>query len=191
MRMFTGIVRETGRVVERGGASLVVEGGESLAGLERGASVAVDGVCLTAVEISDGKVRFDVGPETLDRTAIGSYRPGRRVNLERPLRAGDEIGGHFVQGHVDGVGHVVTFERNGEFATLRVEVPSSEFVVEKGSIALNGVSLTVVSVEGDLVEVMLIPETLDQTNLGDVRPGDAVNVEYDVLAKYARGRVSA
>jgi riboflavin synthase len=189
--MFTGIVRETGRVVERDGAALAVEAGPVLAGLERGASVAVDGVCLTVVEASPSRVAFDIGPETLARTAFGSYRPGRRVNLERPLRAGDEIGGHFVQGHVDGVGRVVGLEREAGFATLRLEVPSTEFVVEKGSIALNGVSLTVAAVDGDEVDVMLIPETLDRTNLGDLAPGDPVHVEYDVLGKYAARALGA
>lgn len=197
--MFTGIVREVGRVVSArrrssgGGLVLDLEAPATARGVRRGASVAVDGVCLTVVAAGRGRLRFDVGPETIRRSIVRAYRAGSRVNLERPLRAGDEIGGHFVQGHVDGVGRVLGLDRDGAFATLRLAAPATEPVVIKGSIALNGVSLTVASVEarrgGDVVEIMLIPETLDRTNLGALAPGAGVNVEFDVLGKYALRRL--
>jgi riboflavin synthase len=183
--MFTGIVAGTGEVVSLQDARLRVRS-RLLAGCKIGASVAVSGVCLTVVE-RDADVRaFDLSEETLDRSTLGGKLAGERVNVETPLRAGDELGGHIVQGHVDEVGAVVAVHGDEGGARLRVRVrPSSaRYVVEKGSVTLDGVSLTVTGVEGSELEVALIPHTLAATTLGDVRPGDGLNVELDVIAKY-------
>ena len=177
--MFTGLVREVGAVRSFDGGRLVVE---SAAPAEIGDSVAVDGVCLTVVENGGGALAFDVVPETLAR--VKPFR--ERVNLEPALRAGEPLGGHYVQGHVDGVGTVaaVTPERDG--ARVRIEPPADllRYVVEKGSIAVEGVSLTVAALDDDGFEIALIPHTLAATTLGRLEPGDSVNLEADVLAKY-------
>jgi riboflavin synthase len=173
--MFTGIVRERARVLSFDDGRLVVE---SAFAPRPGDSVAVDGVCLTVVERSDGRLAFDVVGETLARA-----KPfGAEVNLEPALQAGDPLGGHFVQGHVDGVGRVRS--RDGE--RLSVEAPSGvlRYCVEKGSIAVDGVALTIAALEDDAFEVALVPHTLAETTLGSLRPGDPVNLEADVLAKY-------
>jgi riboflavin synthase len=187
--MFTGLVQATGvvRAIEPGpdGARVRVEtalGRE----LSPGDSVAVSGVCLTAVEADRGSFAADVVAETLRRSALGALRPGARVNLELPLRAGDRLGGHLVQGHVDGVGTVDAAREEGLGRVLRIAAPAElrRYVVEKGSIAVDGVSLTVAEVDDEAFEVALIPETLERTTLGAVAIGDAVNLEVDVLAKY-------
>jgi riboflavin synthase len=187
--MFTGLVQATGvvRAIEPGpdGARVRVEtalGRELLPG----DSVAVSGVCLTAVEADRGSFAADVVAETLRRSALGALRPGARVNLELPLRAGDRLGGHLVQGHVDGVGTVDAAREEGLGRVLRIAAPAEllRYVVEKGSIAVDGVSLTVAEVDDEAFEVALIPETLERTTLAAVAPGDAVNLEVDVLAKY-------
>jgi riboflavin synthase len=152
-----------------------------------GASVAVDGVCLTSVGRGDGAVAFDLAPETLARTTLGSLRPGDDVNLERPVTPITRLGGHLVQGHVDGVAIVVDRKAEPEGgAVLRIQPPegSERYVVEKGSIAVDGVSLTVAGVDGEAFEVALVPHTLAATTLGRRGPGDRVNVEVDVVAKY-------
>jgi riboflavin synthase len=187
--MFTGLVQGTGvvRAIEPrpDGVRLRVEtalGRE----LSPGDSVAVGGVCLTAIEADRGSFAADVVAETLRRSALGALRPGARVNLELPLRAGDRLGGHLVQGHVDGVGTVDAAREEGLGRVLRIAAPAElrRYVVEKGSIAVDGVSLTVAEVDDEAFEVALIPETLERTTLGAVAPGDAVNLEVDVLAKY-------
>jgi riboflavin synthase len=187
--MFTGLVEGTGvvRAVEprTDGARLRVEtalGGE----LSPGDSVAVGGVCLTAVEADRGGFAADVVAETLRRSALGALRAGALVNLELPLRASDRLGGHLVQGHVDGVGAVDAAREEGVGRVLRIVAPAEllRYVVEKGSIAVDGVSLTVAGVYDEAFEVALIPETLERTTLGALAPGDAVNLEVDVLAKY-------
>jgi riboflavin synthase len=174
--VFTGLVREKGRIASFEGGRLVVE---SALEAEIGDSVAVDGVCLTVVERRDGTLAFDVVDETLART-----KPfAAEANLEPSLRAGDPMGGHVVQGHVDGVGRVRSLGRDGR---LVVEAPPEllKYVVEKGSIAVDGVSLTVASLDGDAFEVALVPHTLEVTTLGGLGEGDIVNIEVDVLAKY-------
>jgi riboflavin synthase len=177
--MFTGLVREVGTVASFEDGRLVVA---SSTGAELGDSIAVDGVCLTVVENSGGRLSFDVVPETLARV-----KPfGARVNLEPALRAGDPLGGHYVQGHVDGVGRVVSVEPEQGGARIRVEPPADllRYLVEKGSVAVDGVSLTVAAVDETGFEVALIPHTLAGTTLSDAGPGSPVNLELDVLAKY-------
>jgi riboflavin synthase len=187
--MFTGLVQATGvvRAVDPrpDGARVRVEtplGRE----LSPGDSVAVGGVCLTAVEADRGGFAAHVVAETLRRSALGGLRAGARVNLELPLRASDRLGGHLVQGHVDGVGTVDAAREEGLGRVLRVVAPGEllRYVVEKGSIAVDGVSLTVAHVDDEAFEVALIPETLERTTLGAAAPGDPVNLEADVLAKY-------
>lgn len=151
-----------------------------------GDSVAINGCCLTVVEIAGAEWSFQAGEETLSKTNLGRLQPGDAVNLERPLRAGGELGGHFVQGHVDGVGIVDAIDRDGEWVTMWFRIPDelARYVVPKGSVAVDGISLTVVNVEGSRFSVALIPHTLDVTTLGLRAVGDAVNIETDILAKY-------
>src|SRR3954452_7790965 len=183
--MFTGIVREKGRVVtaERrdDALRLVVEAGTAAAE-EIGASVAIDGVCLTVVERSGDEAAFELSLETLSRTTLGRLQPGAEVNVEPALRVGEALGGHYVQGHVDGVGSVRSFD--GE--TLWVDAPAEilRYCVEKGSLTVSGVSLTVAALDEEGVSFALIPHTLAVTTLGTLAAGAQVNIEVDVLAKY-------
>ncbi|HET8724237.1 MAG TPA: riboflavin synthase [Anaeromyxobacteraceae bacterium] len=189
--MFTGLVADVG-VVERvepraGGARIVIRPGAlPVDALELGESVACNGACLTVVERGNGRMAFDAVPETLARTTLGTWRPGTRVNLERALRLSDRLGGHLVQGHVDAVGKVISRAAEGQGARLAVELPASiaPLVAGKGSIAVDGVSLTVAAVARDRFEVALIPETLSRTVLGEAGPGTAVNLEADVVARH-------
>jgi riboflavin synthase len=177
--VFTGIVREVGRVVEFDGGRLVVEA-ETAADV--GDSVAVAGVCLTVVDgAGTGQLSFDVVPETLSRTTLGGLLPGDRVNLEPALRAGEPLGGHYVQGHVDGVGRVRSI---GD--PVWIDAPSEllRYCVEKGSVAVDGVSLTVAALDDAGFAVALVPHTLAATTLGGLEPAEPVNLEVDVLAKY-------
>ena len=184
--MFTGIVRERGRVAgvtrRDGGVRLEVEAPRTAELTGIGDSVAVDGCCLTAVAVADGRLAFDAVPETLARTTLGRIEPGTAVNVEPALRAGDPLGGHYVQGHVDAVGRVRSFAD----ARLTIEAPLKilRYCVEKGSISVDGVSLTIAHLGHDAFEVALVPHTLEVTTLGALSPGDAVNLEADVLAKY-------
>ncbi|MDP9400811.1 MAG: riboflavin synthase [Actinomycetota bacterium] len=187
--MFTGLVQDLGTVAgvdaTDDGARLTLETG--LAGeLREGDSVAVNGVCLTATGVADATFQADVMHETLRRSSLGSVHPGGRVNLELPLRATDRLGGHVVQGHVDGVGTLRGSRGEGFAQVLTVEAGPSvlRYVVEKGSIAVDGVSLTVARVDERSFDVSLIPETLERTTLGTRAPGGEVNLEVDVLAKY-------
>ncbi len=187
--IFTGLVATTGalRALDRtsDGVRLRVESALA-AELEQGDSVAVNGVCLTAVEVSGGDFQADVMGETLRRSSLGPLERGDAVNLELPLRASDRLGGHMVQGHVDGLGSVADVEADG-FATLVRIACAGEllrYVVEKGSIAVDGVSLTVAEVDDEGFSVSLIPATRARTTLGSLSPGRAVNLEVDVLAKY-------
>jgi riboflavin synthase len=188
--VFTGIVRELGRVgaVEGGadGVRLVVEAPQTAAQAALGDSVAVDGVCLTVVETTDGRLAFDAVPETLSRTTLGRLAAGAGVNVEGALRAGEPLGGHIVQGHVDAVGRVRSLEPEGDGARLRIEAPPEvvRYCVEKGSLTVAGVSLTVAALHDHGVSIALVPHTLAATTLGSLRPGDEVNLEVDVLAKY-------
>ena len=184
--MFTGIVREVGRVeaVEERGESvrLVVRAPETAAAATIGDSVSLAGVCLTAVEVADGSVAFDAVPETLRRSTLGRLETGGGVNVEPALRAGDPLGGHIVQGHVDGVGRIRRVDDEG----IEVEAPQAvlRYCVEKGSIAVEGVSLTIAGLGESSFTVALIPHTRDVTTLGGVAEGDDVNLEVDVVAKY-------
>jgi riboflavin synthase len=187
--MFTGLVADTGTVsaVERTPDGVRLQVSTPLAAeLSQGDSVAVNGVCLTAVEGDDGSFAADVMAETLRRSSLGPLGQGDAVNLELPLRAGDRLGGHVVQGHVDATGTVESTVDEGFACVVRVEAPSTvlRYVVEKGSIAVDGVSLTVADVDDEGFSVSLIPETLERTTLGSLAPGQAVNLEADVLAKY-------
>ena len=179
--MFTGIVHQSGRVVSFAGSRLVVEA-ELTAPL--GDSIAVNGVCLTVVGCPP--LSFDVVRETLERTTLGRLRDGDGVNLEPAARVGDPLGGHMVQGHVDGTGAVESVADEGNSRVVRIEAAPEllRYVVEKGSIAVDGVSLTVSAVDDVAFEVSLIPETLERTTLGAAAPGRTVNLEVDVLAKY-------
>jgi riboflavin synthase len=184
--MFTGLVREVGTVASMQGGRLVIEAPETAPGAQLGDSVAIDGVCLTVVARVDSTLSFDAVPETLSRTALGTLDQGSRVNLEPALRAGDALGGHYVQGHVDGVGSVASVEPEGEGRRVRFRAPAEllKYIVEKGSIAVQGTSLTVAAVDDTGFEVALIPHTLEATTLGQLQPDQRVNLEADVLAKY-------
>lgn len=191
--MFTGLVRERGRLIEdprpsgQGGQRLRIAHSEELSALlSLGASLSVSGVCLTLVELSPGISEVELAPETLRRTTLGGLRAGAELNLEPAMRLGDPLGGHWVQGHVDGTLALVgrrDLERHRE---LELELPAelAPFVVEKGSVTLDGVSLTVSRLHAGSFEVALIPHTLEITNLSRLAPGDRVNFEVDVLAKY-------
>ncbi|HET7760511.1 MAG TPA: riboflavin synthase [Gaiellaceae bacterium] len=189
--MFTGIVRERGRVVvaERNGNGLRlrVEAPETAAAAEPGDSVAVAGCCLTVTSATDGALAFDAVPETVARTNLGRLTTGADVNLEPALRAGEPFGGHFVQGHVDGTARVERLEPEGEGARVTLELPPGllRYCVEKGSIAVDGVSLTIAALRDDGIEIALVPFTLEHTTLGTSAPGNELNVEVDLLAKYA------
>jgi riboflavin synthase len=187
--MFTGLVQSLGRVrrLDHSSEGVRVAIETELAGeLGEGDSVAVNGVCLTATDVGSGGFSADVMNETLARSSLGGLAEGSGVNLELSLRAGDRLGGHFVQGHVDGVGSVAAVSDDGFARRVRVEAPSGlmRYVVEKGSITVDGVSLTVAELDERSFTVSLIPETLERTTLGGAAPGTKVNLEVDVLAKY-------
>jgi riboflavin synthase alpha subunit len=196
--MFTGIVRERGRVVSAarngGGVNLRIEAAKTAAKASPGDSVAVAGCCLTVTAVDEGSLEFDAVPETIARTNLGRLGRGSEVNLEPALRAGEPLGGHFVQGHVDGLARVESLERDGEDdgARLRLQFAPEllRYCVEKGSLTVDGVSLTVAALRDDGVEIALVPFTLQHTTLSSLTPGDEVNVEVDLLAKYAE-RLSA
>jgi riboflavin synthase len=190
--MFTGIVEEVG-TVRQTGSRLAVSARKVVEDSGPGSSMAVNGVCLTVVDrvSADGGavLSFDLSPETLDRSSLGHLAPGDGVNLERPVMLVTRLGGHLVQGHVDGLGEVRAVEEASPGKTVTIAVPVSlrRYVVEKGSIAVDGVSLTVATVEEGRFGVALVPYTLEATTFGDVRVGDPVNLEVDVVAKYVEG----
>ncbi|HJQ83252.1 MAG TPA: riboflavin synthase [Candidatus Binatia bacterium] len=198
--MFTGIIQTRGRLERRepsgGGARVTIATSRPLPKLELGESIAVNGACLTVVGRRGTRFTVEVSPETLRRTTLGTLPPGSQVNLERALRMGDRLGGHLVQGHVDGVGQVDGVRPDGDWTLYRFKAPRAltPYLVEKGSIAIDGVSLTVFACRGPSFTVALIPHTLAETTLGERRPGDRVNLEADVLLKHiesvlrARGR---
>jgi len=206
--MFTGLIQERGQILGdprpsgMGGVRLAVGLSRELgAGLGIGASLAVSGVCLTVVELTEADppgertvtVILELAPETLQRTTLGGLRDGVEVNLEPALRAGEPLGGHFVQGHVDGTAEVVERRDLAEHRVLAFSLPAplAPFLVEKGSITVEGVSLTVAALAADRFDVALLPHTLAVTTLGALRPGDAVNLEVDVLAKYVQRMLAA
>lgn len=198
--MFTGLIAEVGKIaavrrlparIKTGGAftRITVTAGSIPSEVKTGESVAVSGVCLTAVESGGGRFSADLAQETLERTSLGQLTKGSLVNLELPARAQDRLGGHVVQGHVDGIGKLLRLERDqgGEDWRLEIEIPLSlaKYVVPQGSIAVEGISLTVARIDGGRVEIAIIPHTYQATNLRALRPGDPLNIEVDVLAKYA------
>ncbi|MDQ4018858.1 MAG: riboflavin synthase [Actinomycetota bacterium] len=195
--MFTGIVREVGTVEavdgEAGRTTIRIRAAETAARTAVGDSVSVNGVCLTAVEATDGALAFEAVPETLARSTLGRLEPGDRVNIEPALRAGEPLGGHIVQGHVDATGRVVALsdEGDGKRLVLGLAPELERLCVEKGSIAVDGVSLTVAAVAPGRVEIALVPHTLAATALGELEPGDIVNVEADVLAKHVERLLAA
>ena len=188
--MFTGIVRELGRLEAIGGGRegmrLRVRAPETASATSPGDSIAVNGVCLTAVEAEDGVLSFDAVRETLERSTLGRLGEGAEVNVEPALRAGEPLGGHIVQGHVDAVGRVRAVEPDGDGRRIEVEVPRglARYCVEKGSITVEGVSLTIAGIADATVSIALVPHTLRATTLGSLASGDEVNLEIDVLAKY-------
>ncbi|MGW1074023.1 riboflavin synthase [Streptomyces sp. NPDC002537] len=188
--MFTGIVEELGEVVaieNRGDSSVLrLRGPLVTDGAKHGDSIAVNGVCLTVVDTADGEFTADVMAETLDRSGLGALAPGSRVNLERPMALGGRLGGHLVQGHVDGTGTVLERVPGEHWEVVKIALPAGlrRYVVDKGSITVDGISLTVVEAGDDFFTVSLIPTTLQLTTLGIKQPGDPVNLEVDVLAKY-------
>ena len=189
--MFTGIVEELGRVEEleekATGARLAIACSEILHGAGVGASIAVNGVCLTAIDVRDGSFSSDLAPETLRRSNLGDLSAGSRVNLERPVTPSSRLSGHIVQGHVDGTGELVSMEPLGDDNWwLRVRVPPEldRFLIYKGSIAIDGISLTIAAIEAGVLSVTIIPHTYRNTTLGEYRPGSRLNIECDVLAKH-------
>jgi riboflavin synthase len=184
--VFTGLVREVGEVVSFDDGRLTIRAPRTAEGAKLGDSIAIDGVCLTVVEVGGDTFAFDAVPETLSRTSLGTLDHGSRVNLEPALRAGDALGGHYVQGHVDGVGTVRSVEPEGDGKRIWFDLPEPllRYAVEKGSVAIQGTSLTVAAVDDAGVAVALIPHTLEETTLGALAAGAKVNVESDVLAKY-------
>ena len=186
--MFSGLVEEVGRVEElkllSGGAKLTVK--STLKDVKIGDSIAVNGVCLTVVDIQNDTLSFDLSQETLSRSNLKLLKKGDPVNLERALRVGDRIGGHFLQGHVDFTSKVLVFSLRGSHWELKIHIPEDyrEYVVEKGSIGIDGISLTINYVEQDAVSINIIPHTYEKTNLKHRKVGDLVNVELDILGKY-------
>ncbi len=195
--MFTGIVEELGEVVrvdwQGDGAVVTVRGPLVVSDARHGDSIAVNGVCLTVIETEGDAFRTEVMKETFDRSSLGSLAPGERVNLERAVTAATRLGGHIVQGHVDGVGTVVSKQPGGGWEDVRISLPAglSRYIVEKGSITVDGISLTVVAVDDESFTVSLIPTTLELTTLGRKQPGALVNLEVDVIAKYVEKLVAA
>jgi riboflavin synthase alpha subunit len=188
--VFTGIVRERGRVVRAdGGAdglSLELEAPETAALSGVGDSVSIGGACLTVTSVQESRLAFHAVPETLGRSSLARLEPGAEVNLEPALRAGDPLGGHYVQGHVDAVGSVRSLESEGEGARLWVDAPAEvlRYCVDKGSVTVEGVSLTIAALDVDGFAIALVPHTLEVTTLGSLTAGDPVNLEADVIAKY-------
>jgi riboflavin synthase len=195
--MFTGLIREVGRVaaIDGGadGVRLTIEAPETARAAQLGDSVALSGVCLTVVDRTDGRLAFEAVPETLARSSLQTLEPGSRVNVEPALRAGEPLGGHYVQGHVDGVGEVRSVAPEGDGRRIWVDAPPElmRYVVEKGSVAVEGTSLTVAALDDRGFAVALIPHTLGETTLGELQPGDRVNLEADVLAKYVERLLQA
>jgi riboflavin synthase len=187
--VFTGLIEELGQVVSRQGPRLAVGARTVLEDAAVGVSIAVNGVCLTVVERRAGQFGVDLGPETLARTTLGELAPGDAVNLERPLRLGGPMGGHLVQGHVDGVGLVADMTREGETGRLRIEWQDPALralLIPQGSVAVDGVSLTVASLGDRAFEIMVIPHTMAVTTLGALKAGRRVNLEMDMIGKYVQ-----
>jgi riboflavin synthase len=194
--VFTGLIEEVGRVVSLNvsgdGAQLELTAPKIAPKVSVGDSVSVNGCCLTVTAKTNTQLKFDLLKETLDRTNLKQLSNGSRVNLERAVAAGSPMGGHFVQGHIDCTAKVISFEQSGNDYRLEVELPAdhAKHAAKKGSIAINGISLTIAEVSTKSVVVWIIPHTKNETNIGAVKPGDLVNVEFDILAKYVERVVS-
>ena len=184
--MFTGIIEEIGRVTSLRGPDLIVEASTVLEGLAEGDSIAVNGACLTAVDFDKKSFRAQISPETFEKTTLGSLVPGSVVNLERAMMANQRLGGHFVQGHVDGVGEVIGVDDQGEFQAWHFRTPPevARYLIPKGSISIDGISLTVVNPIADTFSVAVIPATLEKTVLSHRKPGSPVNMEADMIGKH-------
>ena len=191
--MFTGIVEEVGTVVEVTPGGLTIGASRVMEGLGLGDSVSVNGACLTATDLGPGSFSVDVVPETLRRTNLGSLAEGGAVNLERGVRAGGRLDGHIVQGHVDGTGRVESVREDGDAVMVSIEAGPAimRYVVEKGFVAVDGVSLTIVGCDDERFSVTIIPHTRERTVLGIRKPGDEVNIEVDILAKYVERLIRA
>jgi riboflavin synthase len=188
--MFTGIIEELGRVrsIEQRdeNARIVIEAKLVLTDTKHGDSISVNGVCLTALDLHPDSFAADVSKETLDRSTLGSLKPGAHVNLERPVTLSTRLGGHIVQGHVDARGSLISVEDHGESWTFRFSYPKeiARFLVHKGSVAVEGISLTIAALEGSYFDVAIIPKTMEVTNFSQLKPGEPVNLEVDVIGKY-------
>lgn len=187
--MFTGIITDVGRIAaleKTGDLRARIETAYDVAGIDLGASIASDGVCLTVVTLGDGWYEVDISAETVSKTNLGDWEVGRRVNLERALKVGDELGGHIVSGHVDGVAEITAMATEGDSTRVTFKAPSdlARFIAPKGSVALNGTSLTVNEVAGDTFGVNLISHTKEVTGWGQAKVGDRINLEIDTLARY-------
>ena len=188
--MFTGIISDIGEVAARDGGRFAIRCGYAPDSIAIGASIACDGACLTATKVAaaagGSTFTVDVSNETLGKTTLGEWQPGRRVNLERALRAGEELGGHIVAGHVDGVGRIADIRTDGESRRFTLEAPPelARYIASKGSVALDGISLTVNEVMKNAFGINIIPHTLTHTTLGARKPGDKVNLEVDLIARY-------
>lgn len=195
--MFTGIIEELGSVsgVEFKGANarIVISANTVVKGTGAGDSIAVNGVCLTALDITTDSFAADVSEETLERSTLGRLQAGHPVNLERAVTPSTRLGGHIVQGHVDGRGKFVSAERSGDFWTVKFAFPDelSRYFVQKGSVAIEGISLTIAKLGDDYFEIAIIPKTWELTNLSSLKPGDEVNIEADVMAKYVERIISS
>lgn len=190
--MFTGIIEKIGKVVLAAGSALTVDLGGLANEVKIGDSVAVNGLCLTASKIEGSRVSFDVSPESVKRSTIGSLRVGDDVNIELAMLAGGRFGGHIVQGHVDGTGKVKSVEKSQQFWEISFEVDENlaDEMVEKGSVAINGISLTIAGISGGVFSVAVIPVTLADTTLGKVKVGDRVNIETDIIGKMVKKQLS-
>jgi riboflavin synthase len=188
--MFTGLISDVGEVVAKTGGTFTIQSNYALTAKDTGASICCDGVCLTATSVTPSgkgaRVTVDVSNETLSKTTLGGWTSGRRVNLERSLRAGDELGGHIVSGHVDGIAKIISITADGDSRRILFEAPEhlARYIAPKGSVALDGTSLTVNEVSGTRFGVNLIPHSLTVTTWGAKSPGEAVNLEVDVFARY-------
>lgn len=191
--MFTGIIHNTGIVqnwrFNRHGGKLTITTGNKLKKIKLGESIAINGCCLTVVSAQKKSLVFDVSDETLRKTVLGKYQKGKTVNLEQALRPMDRMGGHFVLGHVDGVGKIESIQKKPRSVTYKISYPKkfAPLLIEKGSVAVDGISLTVCDLKKDRFGLYVIPHTLKETHLGSLKVGDAVNLEFDVLGKYVHG----
>ena len=190
--MFTGIVEEVGTVTGLEGQRLTIAASRVLEGVKLGDSIAVNGACLTVVDFQASSFSVELAPETLKRTSFSVWVPGREVNLERPLAVSDRLGGHIVQGHVDATGRITSLKPDGDCVIFRVASPKRlmPYIVEKGFVAVDGISLTVVKVGSSSFTLSVIPYSLQNTNLQGKTPGDLVNLEADILAKYVESLIS-